>query len=295
MKKLSECHMPEVLKMRTFKQFLNEMPLPKGMKPEDLEPKKGIIRKTKYNPDKAMSNLDKAGKHLASGSSRAAYRVHVEKEQFDYDTSHLPHTNDGRVDTVIKIARNSLGIAQNKEELEVYNKYKDNKLLLPIIDDSGSHKKKIMVQQGKNSDSVQTISNWLQMPYATQINGDALDVVLVGHFGNLYNAIYPDVEKMPTVMYAMRDKLTPKLKEIKPSKHVNKEQWNNLQELIELIDGGLNIDDLSGAQNWGIYNNKPVILDYGFGTSTVPLYYDSKEADAKVDPKGNITLVIKEG
>lgn len=282
--------------MKKFKTFLtemalHEMPLPKGMNPEDLEPEKKRIRKTDYNPTKAMSNLQKAGQHLASGSSRAAYRIHVEKEQFDYDTSHLPQTNDGRVDTVIKIAMNSKGIAQNKEEVDVYKRFKHNKLLLPIIDDSYSNKKKIMIEKGKDA-PLESIPNWLQMPYVHQLEYSEMETLLVSYFGNVYGAIYGGTRS--SVFRVMGNNNIEKFKDLEPSEDINKEQLKNLQDLVELAEGGLDIADLAGPMNWGVYNGNPVILDYGFGTSTTPLYYTSKIAEAKVDPKGNIILNIKD-
>lgn len=282
------------MKYKSFLKFLTEMPLPKDMDPEGLTPSRGKYEKS---VEGGRDQLRKFGKQTGEdGSSRAAYRVSVEGSQF---TKSKPEkwggTKEGSVDTVIKIALNSNGIAQNNAEIQAYKKFKKNPLILPIIDDSARHKVRVILKGKKRNN--QGYPNWIQMPYAEQIMDDAkFGSALKHHFGDIAGALMDmDPEEYTHryyLQYFFKYTYLDGLKKLQPSKYIDHEQFTNLQALLTLVKSGLKIGDLSRPANWGFWQGKPYILDYGFDDSTLGLYTGTHDAQASVDDEGNIHLNI---
>lgn len=282
--------------MKSFKSFLLEMPLPKDVESTALNPKSGAYSKAK--PERELSTF---GTKVGKGSSRVAYRVHVEKEQFDNDTSHLPTTPSGKVDTVIKLALNPKGIAQNEQELQTYNDYGDFDILLPILDSSKQHKTKITLMQGEQP--IETVSNWIQMPYVEQLKSPVqFDRLFTKYFGD-WIGFFNDHNRKTGEKYnfkllesfLFRDKVS-MLQELDVDNyHIKEDQYDNISALLDLAHDGLELGDLGRLANWGIYKGHPVILDYGFDKkSTTGLYQGATQASAYVDKNGNIRLDIRQ-
>jgi len=284
--------------MKTFKQYLNEMPLPLNMPDDSLVPKQG--KYTKAGPEKALGTV---GTKVGKGSSRVAYRVHVEKEQFGPEENYagLPETPQGKIDTVIKLALNAKGVAQNEQEISTYNDYDHYDFLLPIIDSSKLHKVNVIIKNGgsyedkKQAD--ESYSNWVQMPYVEVLKSpEKFDQYFVKYFGDLKNAI-KSVGINPFARYSFeclyRGNFEKAFSKLSEGEYINEDQMERLNGLMEMYYNGFSLNDLQ-PRNWGIYKNRPVILDYGFDSSTVGLYSGAQKAEAFVDYKGNIELKIRD-
>lgn len=272
-------------------QMLIEMPLPKDMEPNALDSKAG-----KYSKAQPEKELEKHGTKVGKGSSRVAYRVHVEPEQFEDNGHHeLPMIN-GKVDTVIKLALNPKGIAQNHQELLTYEQYSHNGFLLPIIDSSYEHKSKIVV----NNDPHDTYSNWIQMPFVeTTKSKKTFDQYFTKYFGDLIG-FFTSKQRSPYTQFNFeilgQHRAADTLFRIRETddrqlqRYFTNQQLDNINSLLELVDAGLELGDLGRTANWGIYKGKPVIIDYGFDSETKGLYSGAIKAEAFVDRKGYIRL-----
>lgn len=284
--------------MKSFIKYLTEMPLPKDVEPTSLEPKSG--KYSKASTEKVLSSF---GKKVGKGSSRVAYRVHVEKEQFG-DEGHegLPETPSGKIDTVIKLATNPNGIAQNEEEIEVDRDYGSNGFILPIIDSSKKHKRKLLIQQGSGKPEFfdDSKSYWVQMPYVETFKEPSkLDIYILKYFGDIKGYL-KSIKKPPFFKFNFQffnsmnqDKLQHFIEDLQPNDFISEQQLENLHELLELSYAGFNFGDLGRIVNWGVYRGKPVILDYGFSENTVGLYNGAQQASAFVDKNKNIILNIR--
>lgn len=252
----------------------------------------GIYNEPKL--DKAKTALQgQGGAEIARGSSRVAYRIKVEKEQFKGGTGDL-EVIDGFVDTVIKMAMNANGVAQNKEEIKVYSKFKNNPLLLPIIDNSINNSISISLADGKKHPKGEAW--WVQMPYATQIlDVNKFDEEFKKTFGSLFQAAqaeWPDeFKRYGFAHFTLRPSTFDLIRKLAPSKYISEDQYENLRFLFQLIDGrALKVADLSRPQNWGFYKGKMVILDYGFTDESAKGYSDMHNVYAIVDEEGDIVL-----
>ena len=68
-------------------------------------------------------------------------------------------------------------------------------------------------------------------------------------------------------------------------KTMNEFQIKNLEKLYFFIRNNSDkfiINDLGGVQQWGIYKDKPVILDYGYGMEERIMYFQKHKADIQV-------------
>lgn len=256
------------MKIKTFKQYLIEMPLPVGREPEEFDSKSG-----KYSSAKIIKKFEEMGEKIGKGSSRIAFKVMVEASQFSpalLKQYGLPLT--GKVETVFKLALNAKGIAQNTSEIKHHSYMGHNDLLLPILDTSAKNK-------GIHWDD-ESLSNWIQMPVAPKPSP--------GQFKKLYAQMFGP-RTLSTMQYT---------RDVDQARSIdtggNEQQQEKFSEFLDICEElGLGIGDLGRAANWGIWNGKMYIVDYGFDDSTMNLYRGSEEANAYVDAKGNISMNIR--
>ena len=105
------------------KQFINEVPLPPDWDPEKLNLRQTYKDRLKYALDRA--------KRLGGGSSRVAMTIEYE----------------GRP-TVLKVAKNAKGLAQNEAEIEILEDGYSGKLpiVIPLIDYDKANKRPVWLQ-----------------------------------------------------------------------------------------------------------------------------------------------------
>jgi len=227
---------------------VNEAPLPADWDPEKMNLRQTFKNRLKYALDRA--------KRLGGGSSRVAMTI-------DYE---------GRP-TALKVAKNLKGLAQNEAEIEILEDFYVGRLpiVIPLIDYDKANKRPV----------------WLQTEIAKKVRGDTLLKLLhapnmwllTNQVRNIAGKKLPhdmDDERIKGFYFQTKPAVNPLFNpsnEWKPTK----QDWNIFrqycEELAELVmSSTLEIGDLSNPANWGVYNNRPVVIDLGFTEETAPLY-----------------------
>jgi len=281
-----------ILNRHVLKEYtsLFETPLPKEYEKDYLDQKES----GNYNPVGIISKLhtDKLFDNVGSGSSRIAFRVFVDKSQFpkNFDFSDY-NIIDDKVDTVIKLAKNEKGIAQNKREMENYKlakKHNCDKYLLPIIDDNNSNKKLKLDKK--------FVSNWIQMPYAPEPNPDEFDDFMFYEFGLMTEIDRGDLHDLEYDFRRIEEKILEMPEDEREEEQV---RWlKNINIMLDLKDvTGLIFGDIGRTSQWGVYNDRLYILDYGFDGVTTEYYSGSKIPISYVHDDGLVsddeTLLFK--
>tara|TARA_R110000823_G_scaffold236351_1_gene362036 strand:- start:527 stop:1171 length:645 start_codon:yes stop_codon:yes gene_type:complete len=213
--------------MKTFKQYLAEVPLPPEWEADSFTPQKSFASQLRY----AMERAAKIG----TGSSRVAFVI-------DYK---------GR-ETVLKIAKNVKGLAQNSREADygLYRMYPE--ITVPLID----------------YDEVNEEPRWIHFEKAdklTKAKFKQLTGIGFDDFGNMLE----DAEsyREGTTDYNMREGITPEEQD-------RIEDSEIFQQVTDLMgDFDILAGDLTKTSNWGIYKNEPVIIDLGFSSDVHKQYY----------------------
>jgi hypothetical protein len=256
------------MKIISFKSFLTEMPLPAGKAPEEFDSKPGA-----YSSAKIIRAFEAIGMKIGKGSSRVAFKVAVERSQFAPGVlqQHGMGGTGGTIETVFKLALNPKGIAQNRSEIEHHdNTGGDNEFLLPILDTSARNK-------GIHYDD-ESLSNWIQMPVAPPPSNAVFRKMFAQRFGSTPDKMFP----------------TNKPEDCRGMDVGDDDQRAEFDSFLDTCEEiGLGLGDLGRAANWGVWNGKLYIIDYGYDNSTTNLYRGTEKATAFVDGKGNIRLDIK--
>jgi hypothetical protein len=206
--------------MKSFKQFLMETPLPDDWDKAIYSERVPFRRRVEYAKQMA--------KRIGSGSSRIVFEIPYQGRK-----------------TVLKIAKNTKGMAQNEEESTLCNDYYLDQLgiIVPCID----------------YDEINSKPTWIHLEYANKITesqfkklvgGDPFQLVTFAknYFGRTRNkyARIPELDPENTTVAAFLD------------------YYGNYDA---------NIDDYSRIKNWGLYKNRPVIIDFGFSDEVHKKYY----------------------
>lgn len=244
------------------------MPLPIGVDPNHLDPKAGT-----FSAASVIKKLEQMGVKLGKGSSRVVFLVNVEASQFD--PAILKKYNyhpEGMVETAIKLAINPKGIAQNRSEIDHDDYTGGNQFLLPILDNS-QHNKGMSVDE-------ESLANWIQMPVAPKPKPSEFKKNINMMFGNKIYDVFTWTRKASN----LRD-----LDEY--DYEISNQQKENIEDFVDLLEElGIGIGDLVRPANWGMWNGKMYIVDYGFDGSTKGFYDGTQKALAFVDREGNITM-----
>jgi len=223
----------------TDNEQLDEMPLPTDWDPEQLNLRQTFKNRLKYALDRA--------KRLGGGSSRVAMTI-------DYE---------GRP-TVLKVAKNAKGLAQNEAEIEILEDGYSGRLpiVIPLIDFDQANKRPVWLQT-EIAKKVQaptlmkllhTPSMWLFMNKVRNLAGKR------GHYDM-------NDEKIKDAYFQTSNNLW------KPTEEGYEIFNTYATELAELANSTLiELGDFNNPSNWGIYNNRPVVIDLGFTEETAQLY-----------------------
>ena len=166
---------------------------------------------------------------VGRGSSRVAFLI-------DYQ---------GRK-TVLKIALNGKGIAQNTEEANLlsYHDIQNSGIVIPMIDHDEA-----------NGDRV----TWIHTEYAQKITQKQLEKFFNG------------VPMMNIATHLNKQRGKTKYHTELPEELFDNPLYLELEELVVNYD--LPPFDLARKANWGVYDGKPVIIDLGFTESVYQLHY----------------------
>lgn len=194
-----------------------ETPLPSDWDQEQFN--KGTTFK------KMLAYAKERAEKIGKGSSRVAFTI--------------PY--NGR-DTVLKIAMNRKGLAQNQAEAELLSDsyISSMRIVIPMIDHD--------VQDGRVS--------WIHTEKAQKISQKQLE----SYFGNV-----PMQTVVGYVAYLIAGKRINIPEELQDSDY-----FHDLRDLIENFN--LPPGDFTPAENWGLYKGEPVIIDLGFTNETAKLY-----------------------
>lgn len=223
--------------MRAFEflteQTLDEMPLPADWDPAQYQQGTSFKQRLAYALERA--------KKLGTGSSRVAMTIEYQ----------------GRP-TVLKIAKNTKGLAQNNVEADILGDGYASKLgiLIPLIDYDEQNREPMWIhtelaqkasdKQLSNLMGVTKLDDVVQL--AKAIEGKQRGLSYQSEIEYLQKAGKTEQQIETAIDYA-----------------------NALVDLSNSFDMELN--DLNRKANWGIYNGKPVIIDAGANSNVISQYY----------------------
>ena len=215
-------------------EVLDEMPLPADWDPQQMRQQNTTFK------SRLQYALDRA-KKLGTGSSRVATVIEYE----------------GRP-TVLKIAKNQKGLAQNSVEADILSDGYASQLgiLIPIIDYDEQNRE----------------PSWIHTEMATKANeGQLCNLMKCGslrdlvRFGNTIAGKYRGQTAQSFIENMINDG--------KPEQEIEvmTEYANLLADLANSFD--VELGDFDRAANWGIYKGNPVIVDVGFNSNVYQQYY----------------------
>ena len=217
---------------------LDEMALPADWDPTALGHDKTFKSRLEYALQRA--------RRLGGGSSRVAFVI----------------PDNGR-ETVLKIAKNNKGTAQNEAEVDILTDGYTGKLdiVIPIID----------------YDKENNIPTWIQTELAKKVSQQKLSKLL--NSDKLNYGISHFVYAVHTVL-GNRKAYMPDLNKIKQDLITSGHSEQDIEIFMGYVDevatlvnsSSLLVDDLGTASNWGEYQGRPVIIDLGFTEAVKPLY-----------------------
>jgi hypothetical protein len=219
-------------------ELVDEMALPADWDPTALGHDKTFKSRLEYALQRAP--------RLGGGSSRVAFVI----------------PDQGR-ETVLKIAKNSKGLAQNKAEADILDDGYIGKLpiVIPLVD----------------YDKTSYYPVWIQTEKANKVSQTKLRKLL--HCGKTNWGISDFTYAVHNIL-GSKQKYMPDIKTIK-ERMVNAGQTEqDLDIFFEYVDdvadlvnsSGLLVDDLGNANNWGEYQGRPVIIDLGYTEAVKPMY-----------------------
>ena len=217
---------------------VDEMALPADWDPTALGHDKTFKSRLEY----ALERAPKIG----SGSSRTAFII----------------PDNGR-ETVLKIAKNKKGMAQNEAEVDILEDGYMGKMdiVIPLID----------------YDRTNPIPVWIQTEKANKLNKKRLEQLL--YCDELDNGLDDFMGAVASIL-GQRHSWVPTMKQVKQDLEdttLSQEEidvfFEYVNEVATLISSSsLLIDDLYNTGNWGEYQGKPVIIDLGFTEAVKPMY-----------------------
>lgn len=197
---------------------LNETPLPDEWDKDVFTPKVSFVKQIKYATE--MS------KKLGAGSSRVAFIIEYQNRP-----------------TVLKIAKNGKGVAQNEIEIPILNDNYFNDITIPMID----------------YDTVNNQSIWLHTEKAEKMPRGWFKRTMGIDIKN-FSAAINHLLNRPKSKYFQKPKL-----------EMENDIVNKMAELCDAYD--IIADDFGREANWGLYRGHPVLLDIGLSRDTYYTYY----------------------
>lgn len=227
--------------MRAF-EFLteasevDEMALPADWDPAAFGHDKTFKSRLEYAKDRAQ--------RLGGGSSRVAFII----------------PDNGR-ETVLKVAKNNKGMAQNKAEIDILTDGYLGKLdiVIPLVDYDKKNREPTWIQTEK-AEKASEVKLAAMMKsgrylfylttYANYMIGSDRDKWGMERV-NAHLESLSDEDKEIFVKYA--------------------------QEIADLVSSSsLQMGDFDRASNWGIYKGRPVIIDLGYNEDVANLYWGKR-------------------
>lgn len=215
-------------------EVLDEMPLPADWDPAQYQQGTTFKSRLAYALERA--------KKLGVGSSRVATTIEYQ----------------GRT-TVLKIAKNQKGLAQNSVEADILSDGYASQLgiLIPIIDYDEQNREPM----------------WIHTEMATKASEKQLcNLMKCDNLSQLVNMAWAITGKKKYVgdYQSYVSHLQQKGKSEQDIETMT-DYANTLADLNSNFD--VELGDFARAANWGLYKNKPVIVDVGFNSNVLNQYY----------------------
>ena len=215
-------------------EIVDEMPLPTDWDASQLGQGTSFKSRLAYALERA--------KKLGTGSSRVAMTIEYEGRQ-----------------TVLKIAKNQKGLAQNSVEASILDDGYASQLgiLIPLIDYDTQHRE----------------PHWIHTELAQKATAKQLCTLIKCpdlHFLTNFATSITGKKRFLGLPQGYMDKL----REIGFSEddaETCTEYANTLADLNSNFD--VELADFTRAANWGLYQGKPVIIDVGFNSNVMNQYY----------------------
>lgn len=204
-----------------IKELLQEAPLPDDWDKDIFSERVPFKTRVEY----AKARAEQVGK----GSSRVAFVIPYQGRK-----------------TVLKVALNSKGMAQNDEEARLLEDWYIKSIgnVIPLID----------------YDERNSRPTWIHTEYATKITQKQLE----RYFGGI------PMWKITTYLDRMSGKSKFRGSSELPEHVLENENFQMLQDLV--LNFSMPASDLERKANWGLYKGTPVIIDLGFTDNTAVLY-----------------------
>jgi hypothetical protein len=216
-----------------WEEVLDEMPLPADWDPQQM--RQGA---TTFKSRLAYA-LERA-KKLGAGSSRVATTIEYE----------------GRP-TVLKIAKNAKGLAQNSVEADVLSDGYASQLgiLIPIIDYDEQNRE----------------PSWVHTELAQKANEKQLCNIMKCDDLNQLITMAKSITGKHRMNYQQVTEFLRSRGKSEEDIDTMTDYANTLADLNSNFD--VELGDFARAANWGFYQGKPVIVDVGFNSNVLNQYY----------------------
>jgi len=205
-------------------EFITEAPLPPDWDKEVYKPQTSFAKRLRYATEKA--------KKLGTGSSRVAFEIE----------------HEGRA-TVLKIAKNKKGLAQNEYESQILNDYyvRPLNITIPIIDFDEEHNQPL----------------WIHTEKATKVKPT--------EFKKYFNGMSPDELIHFARWFKGEQQVSAEVEEKYQAIHEEDGPACSFADLVANFDTA--IADFGRLANWGIYKGTVVIIDIGGSSDIITSMY----------------------
>ena len=233
----------KIISADTFKQKLDEVPLPPDWDPNQMALRKPFKDRMKYV--RGMSPK------IGHGSSREVRIVNYE----------------GRP-TALKVAKNLRGLAQNEEEIKILNDGYLGRLpiVIPLIDYDKENRRPVWLQTEVASKvNAQTLKNLLRTPNMWMLT-DTVEVMLGKSKKYRPNTTVDSLKE-----YYFNPKTW---NGIQPTEDMYEIFMDYVTDIATIYDStNIELADLQDPSNWGQFHGRPVILDLGLTNDVWQKYY----------------------
>ncbi len=223
--------------------ILKETPLPASWEKSRYKTNTSFASRIRYASERATQ--------IGSGSARVAFELEYE----------------GRP-TVLKIAKNRKGMAQNEFEVQMLSYHDFSDILIPMID-----------HDTDNETDLEYNATWLHVEKAEKMKK--------AQFKKFFSGLDPTELVIFAMFFSNKHDLVAKAERYpwKPDPEKTKNlvvddeiENPNIKSFVYLVSNNDQIEpmDFMALGNWGVYKNEPVIIDIGLSLEVFKLHYARK-------------------
>ena len=206
--------------------ILQEAPIPDDWDSSTYKKEVPFAQRIRYAKQRAQQ--------VGTGSSRVAFII-------DYQ---------GRK-TVLKIAKNKKGIAQNEYESQMLEDYyvKDLEIAIPMIDYDEENDQPTWI----HTEFAEKMKPTQFKKFFSGISHDEIEGIIKHFTGKSHGSVSPEREQQLNDIYE------------------DNEYLNSLIDLAGNYD--IPTGDFTRLANWGVYKGRPVIIDMGLSSDVLQQFY----------------------